>query len=142
MNYNTTVVISSQNMYPTSYLSKSCSTPSFSSILEQNMSHSPQVLIHVQQWLRKHARDMRCRCIFEARDITRTYRNQSRSSSQTASEGCLDVFASFIGVICGMIPSCHGNTSAGVTNNQAQRIQQNFYSLHYGIMYVIEQEYK
>ena len=39
---------------------------------------------------------------------------------------------------CGIIPSCHGNTSADVTNNQTYWIQLNVYSLHYGIMYVIE----
>ena len=33
-------------------------------------------------------------------------------------EGCLDVSASCIGAICGMIPSCHGRNSADVTNNQ------------------------
>ena len=77
------------------------------------MSLSPQVLIHVK----KDASDTRFQYIFQVNDITRTYRNQSRSSSSTDSEGCLDVCASCIGAICGMIPSCHGNTSADFTNN-------------------------
>ena len=88
------------------------------------------------------ASDTRWRYIFQATDIKSTYRNQSKSSSQTDSEGCLDVPASCIGVICGMIPSCHGNTSADVTNNQTQIIQLNFCSINYGIMYVMELEYK
>ena len=142
MDYNTTVVNSRQNMYQTAYLSNSSITPSISSTIELNMSLSPQVLIHVQQWLRKQTSDTRCRYIFQAKDITRTYRNQSRSSSQTDSVGYLDVSALCIGAICGMIPSCHGNTSADITNNQTQIIQINFYSLLYDIMYVIEQEYK
>ena len=32
--------------------------------------------------------------------------------------GLLDVSASSLGALCGMIPSYHGNTSADVTNNQ------------------------
>ena len=47
MDYNTTVVNSSKNMYPTAYLSNSSNTPSFASIVELNMPLSPQVLIHV-----------------------------------------------------------------------------------------------
>ena len=31
------------------------------------------------------------------------------------SRGCLDVSASYLGAICGMVPSYHGNTSADVT---------------------------
>ena len=77
---------------------------------------------------------MRCRSIFQAKDISRTYRNQSRSSSLTDSEGCFDVSDSCIGAICGMIRSCHGKTSAEVTNNLSQGIQLNFYSIHYGII--------
>ena len=143
MDYNTTVVHSSQKMHPTAYLSNSSSTPSFWSIVERNMPLSPKVLIHVKQWLKKQARVTRCPYIFQAKDITRTYRNQSSSSSQTIdSEGCLDASASCMGANCGMIPSCHSNTSADVTNNQSQRIQYNFYSIHYGIMYVNEYEYK
>ena len=142
MDTNTTVVNSSYKMYPTAYLSNSSSTASFSSILELNMPLSPQVLIHVEQWLMKQASNTRCRYIFHAKYITRTYQNLSRSSSQTDSEGCLDVFTSCIGAICGMISSCLGNTSADVTNNQTQKIQLNFYSQHYGIRYVIEQEQK
>ena len=114
---------SSQKMYPAAYLSNSSSTPSFSSIAELNMPLSPQVLIHVQQWLQQQASDTRCRYIFEVKDITRIYRNQSSSSSQTDSAGYLDVSASCIGAICGMIPGCHDNTSADVTNNQTYRIQ-------------------
>ena len=45
--YNTTVVNSRQNMYPTAYLSNYSSTPSFSTIVEIHMSLSLQVLIHV-----------------------------------------------------------------------------------------------
>ena len=33
-------------------------------------------------------------------------------------QGLLDVSASSVGAICGMIPSYHGNTSADVTSNQ------------------------
>ena len=79
----------------------------------------------------------RCRYILKAKDMTRTYRNQSSQSSQTDSEGCLGVSASSLGAVCGMIPSYHGNTSADVTNNQTQRIQINVYSLHYGIMQLL-----
>ena len=134
MDYNTTAVNSILNMYPTAYLSNSRKSANFSSIVELNISLSTQVLIHVEQWLMKQARNTRCRYIFQAKDITRTYRNQSRSSSQTDSKGCLDVSVSSIGAICGMIPSYHGNTFADVTINQRQRIQLHFYSLHYGIM--------
>ena len=137
MDYNTTAINSSSNIYPTAYLSNSSRTPSFSSIIELYLSLSPQVLIHVQQSPKKQASDTRCRYIFHVKDITRTYRNQSRSSSSTDSEGCLDVSASPITGICGMIPSCHGNTSAEVTNNQPQKIQLNFYSLHYDIMQLL-----
>ena len=137
MDYNTTAVKSISNMYPSAHLSNSRKSASFSSIVEHIISLSTQVLIHVQQWLTKQARNTRCRYIFQAKHITRTYRNQSSSSSQTDSEGCLEVSASSIGAICGMILSCHGNTSAHVTNNQTQRIQLNFYSLHYGIMQVL-----
>ena len=112
-------------------------TQSASQPASHNMPLFPQVLIHVQQWLKKQASDTRCRYIFQAKDIASTYRNQSRSSSQTDSEGCLDVSASCIGAIYGMIPSCHGITSADVTNNQKQRTQLNFYSLHYGIMQLL-----
>ena len=134
MDYNITAVNSISNMYPTAYLLNSWKSASFSSIVEINISFCTQVLVHVQQWLKKQASYTRCRYIFQAKDITRTYRNQSRSGSYTDSEGCLDVSASSIGAICGMIPSYHGNTSADVTNNQTQRMQLNFYSLHYGIM--------
>ena len=134
MDYNTTAVNPISNMYPTGYLSNSRKSASFSSIVELHISLSTQVLIHVQQRLKKHASYTRCRYIFQAKDIKRTYRNQSKSSSQTDCEGCLDVFATSIGAISGMIPSYHGNTSAYVTNNQTWRIQLNFYSLHYGIM--------
>ena len=137
MDYNATAVNSISNMYPTAYLSNSRKSSIFSSIVELNISLSTQVSIHVQQWLKKQASYTRCRYIFPAKDITRTYRNQSRSSSQTDSEGCLDVSASSVGVICGMIPSYHGKTSADVTNNQTQRIQLKFYSLHYGIMWLL-----
>ena len=137
MDYNTTAVNSISNMDPTAYLSNSMKSADFSSIFELNSSLSTQVLIHVQQWQIKQARNTRCRYIIQAKDITRTYRNQSRSSSQTDSEGCLDVSASSIGAVCGMIPSYHGNTSADVTNNQTYRIQLNFYSLHYGIMQLL-----
>ena len=137
MVYNTTVVNSISNMYPSAYISYSRKSASFSSIVELNISLSTQVLIHVQQWLMKQARNTRCRYIFQAKDITRTYRNQSRSSSQTDSDGCLDVSALSIGAICGMIPSYHGNTSADVANNQTQRIQLHFYSLHYAIMQLL-----
>ena len=142
MDYNTTVVSSSQKMYRTAQLSNFSNMPSFSSIVELNMPFSPPVLTDLCQWLKKQASDTRCRYIFQAKDITRTYRNQSRSSSLTDSEGCLDVSDPYMGANCAMIPSYHGNTSADVTNNQAQRIQYKFYSIHYGIMYVIEQEYK
>ena len=47
MNYNIIVVNSCYKMYPTAYLSNSSSTPSFSTIVELNMPHSSQVLIHV-----------------------------------------------------------------------------------------------
>ena len=134
MDYNTTAVNSIWNIYPTAFLSSSRKSASFSSIVELNISLSTQVLIDVWQWLMKQARNTRCRYIFQAKDITRSYRNQSKSSSQTDSEGCLDVSASSIGAICEMIPSYHGNTSADVTKNQTWRIQLNFYSLHYGIM--------
>ena len=137
MDYNTTAVNSISNMYPTAYLSNSKTLASFLSILELNISLSTQVLIHVEQWLKKQASYTRCRYIFQAKDITRTYRSQSRSSSQTDSGGCLGVSASSLGAICGMIPSYHGNTSADVTNNQPQRIQINFYSVHYGIMQLL-----
>ena len=137
MDYNTTAVNSISLMYHTAYLSNSRKSASFSSIVELNISLSTQVLILVYQWLKKQASYTRCRYISQAKDIMRTYRNQSRSSSQTDSEGCLDVSASSIGAICGMIPSYHGNTSADVTNNQTQRIQINFYSLHYGIMQLL-----
>ena len=134
MDYNKTAVNSISNMYPTAYLSNSRKSASFSSIVELNISLSTQV----EQWLKKQASFTRYRYIFQAKDITRTYRNKSRSSSQTDSEGCLDVSAaSSIGAICGMIPSYHGNTSADVTNNQTQRIQINFYSLRYGIMQLL-----
>ena len=56
--------------------------------------------------------------------------------------GYLDVSTSCIGAICGLISSCHSNASADITNNQTQSIQLNFYSLHYGIMYIIASEYK
>ena len=137
MDYNTTAINSISNMYPTAYLSNSRKSASFSSIFDLNISLSTQVLTHVQQWLMKQARNTLCRYIFQAKDITRTYRNQSRSSSQTDSEGCLDVSASSIGAICGMVPIYHCNTSADVTNNQTQRIQLNFYSLNYGIMQLL-----
>ena len=137
MDYNTTAVNSISNMYPTAYPSNSSRTPSFLSIVEHNMPLSPQVLIHVEQWLKKQASYTRCIYIFQAKDISRTYRNKSRSSSQTDFEGCIDVSASSIGDICGMIPSYHGNTSANVTNKQTQRIQLNLYSLHYGIMQLL-----
>ena len=117
MDDSTTAVNSISNMYPTAYLSNSTKSV-FSSIVEINVSLSTQVLIHVQKWLKKKASYTRCRYIFQAKDITRTYRNQSWSSSLTDSEGCLDVSASSLGAICGMIPSYHGNTSADVTNNQ------------------------
>ena len=126
MDYNTTAVNSISNMYPTTYLSNSWKSASFSSIVELNISISTQVLKHVQQWLKKQASYTRCWYIFQANEITRTYRNQSRSSSQTESEGCLDVSASSLGATCGMIPSYHGNTSADVRNNQTWRIQINF----------------
>ena len=137
MDCNTTAINSRTNMYPTAYPSNSSRTPSFLSIVELNMSLSSLVLIHVYQWLKKQASDTQCRYIFQAKDISTTYRNQSRSSSQTDFEGCLDVSASSIGAICGTIPSYHGSTSADVTNNQTQRIQLNFYSLHYGIMQLL-----
>ena len=137
MDYNTTAANSISNMYPTAYLSNSRKSASFSSIVELNISLSTQVLIHVQQWLMKQAGNTLCRYIFQAKDLTRTYRNQSRSSSQTDSEGCLDVSASSIVAICEMIPSYHGNTFADVTNNQPQIIQINCYSLHYGIMQLL-----
>ena len=137
MDYNTTAINSIWNMYPTAYLSNSRKSASFSSIVELNISLSTQVLIHVQQWLKKQASYTRCRYIFQAKDITRTYRSQSRSSSETNSVGCLDVSASSFGAICGMIPIYYCNTSADVTNNQTQRIQINFYSLHYGIMQLL-----
>ena len=73
---------------------------------------------------------------------TRTYHNQSMSKSQTDFSQYLDVSTSCIGAICVLISSCNGNTSPDVTNNQTQRILLHFYSLHYGIMYVIESEYK
>ena len=134
---DTTAVNSISNMYPTAYLSNSRKSASFLSIVELNISLSTQVLIHVYQWLKKQANYTRCRYIFQAKDITRTYRNQARQSKQTDSESCLDVSASSIGAICGMIPSYHGNSSADVTNNQTQRIQLNLYSLHYGIMQLL-----
>ena len=91
----------------------------------------------------KQSSDTRWRYIFQAKYITRIYRSQSRSSSQTDSEVCFVVSASWIDAICDMMTSCHGNTFADVTNNQTQRIQLIFYSFHYnGIMYVIEKEYK
>ena len=124
-------------MYPTAYLSNSRKSASFSSTVELNISLSTQVLIHVQKWLKKQASYTRCRYILQAKDITRSYRNQSRSSSQTDSEGCLDVSAFSIGAICGMIPSYHGNTFADVTNNQTYSIQLNFYSLHCGTMQLL-----
>ena len=131
MDYNITAVNSSSNMCPTAYPSNSSRKPSFSSIVELNISLSTKVLIHVSQWPKKQASYTRCPYIFQAKDITRTNRNQSRSSSQTNSEGCLEVSASSLGAICGMI------TSADVTNSQTQRIQINVYSLHYGIMQLL-----
>ena len=80
--------------------------------------------------------------IFHAKDITSSYRNQSISSSQTDFAGYLDAFATCIGAICGLISNCHGNKVADVTNNHTQIIQLNMYSLHYGIMYDIDSEYK
>ena len=47
IDYNTTSVNSSKNMYPTAHVSNSSMTPSFSTIVELNVSVSPQVLIHV-----------------------------------------------------------------------------------------------
>ena len=79
MNYNIIVVNSCYKMYRTANLSISSSTPSFSTIVELNMPHSSQVLMLVYQWVKKQVSDTRCRCIFQAKDITRTYRNQSRS---------------------------------------------------------------
>ena len=90
----------------------------------------------------QQASNTQCRQIFHAKDITRIYEISQCRVSQTDFAGYLDVFASCIGAICGLISSCHGNTSADVTNNKTQRIQLNFDSLHYGIMYVIESEYK
>ena len=137
MDYNTTAVNLIQKMYPSEYLSNSSSTPGFSSIVELNMPLSPQGLIHVQQWLKKQALDTRCRYIFQAKDITTTYRNQLRSSSLTYFEGCLDISASCICAFCGMISICHGNTSADVTNNQTQRIHIKFLltTLWYNVRY-------
>ena len=137
MDYNTTAVNSISNMYPTAYLSNSRKSASFSSIVELNILLSTQVLYTYTSGQSKEARNTRCRYIFQARDITSTYLNQSRSSSQTDFKGCLDVSASSIGAICGMIPSYHGNTSADVRYNKTQRIQLNFYSLHYDIMYLL-----
>ena len=118
MDYNTTMINPSLTICPTAYLSNSSSTPSFSSIVKLNMPLSPDLLIHVYQWLKKQASDTRCRYILQAKDITKTYRSQSMSSSYTDSERCLDISASCIGTHCGMIPSCHGNTSAEFSNNQ------------------------
>ena len=81
MDYNTTAVITCSNMHPTAYPSNSSSTPRILSIIGLNMPLSPQVLIHVRQWLNKQASDTQCRYIFQAKDVTRTYRIQSRSSS-------------------------------------------------------------
>ena len=47
MDYNTTVVNSIQNIYPTAYLSNSSNTLSSSSIVELHKPLSPQVVIHV-----------------------------------------------------------------------------------------------
>ena len=103
MEHKSTSVNSSQNMYPTAYLSNSSRTPSFQHMAELNVSLSPQVLIHVLQQLRKQASDSRCRLIFRTKDITRTYRDQSILSSQTDFAGYLDVSNSCIGAICGLI---------------------------------------
>ena len=77
MDYNTTAVHSSQNMYPTAYISNSSWTTSFSSTVKLNVSVSPQVLIHVVQSLKKQHSDTRYRCIVIAKDVARTYRCQS-----------------------------------------------------------------
>ena len=142
MEYNTTAENSSQNMYPTAYLSNSNRTPSFQSTVELNVSLSPQILIHVQQWLKKQSSDTRCRSIFHAKHISRTYRNQSMSSLQTDVACYVDVFTSCIGAISVLTSSWHAKTSAGVTNNQTWRILLRAYLLHYDIMYVIESEYR
>ena len=81
MDYNTTALNSCLNMYPTVYPSNSSRTTSVLRIVELNMPLSPQVLMHVYEWLKTQASDTQCRYIFQAKDITRTYRNQSRSSS-------------------------------------------------------------
>ena len=53
----------------------------------------------------------------------------------------LDVSTSRRGAICGSIASCHGNTTAEVTDNQTENYIK-LYSQHYGIIYVIESDYK
>ena len=141
MEYNTTAVNSSENMYPTAYLSNSSRTSSFQSIVELIVSLSPHVLIYVYQPLQKEASKTRYYSIFHAKDITRTYRNQSMPSQQTDFAGYHDVSTSGIGAICVLISNSHGNPSADVTSNQTQRILLNFYTLHYGMMYVIETGY-
>ena len=139
MEYNTSAVNSSYNMQPKAYFQIPIGSLIFR-VLQSLMSHFLPWFT-TRRWLRKQSSDTRCRSIFHAKDITRTYRNQSMSSSETDFAGYLDVATSGLGAICGPISSCHGNTSANNTNNQRQRILLNFYSVHHGIMYVIESKY-
>ena len=142
MEYNRTAVNSSQIMYPRAYHSNSNRTPIFQRIVELNESLSSQVLIQVQQSLKKPASGTQRCSIFHATDMTMTNRYQSMTRSQTDFAQYLDVYTYCIVAICVLISSYHGNTSADIRNNQTQRMLLNFYSLHYGIMYVIESDYK
>ena len=128
-------------MYLKEHLSHSNRTPTFSSIVELNVSISAQVLISVNSSYRHNivVRDtdaVSCRRCYEDLPISVHVDILDRFA------GNLDASTSGIGAICGSIASCHGNTSTDVINSQSHRILLNIHSQRYGIIYVIESDYK